>query len=677
LVARARSVRLVWAAAGLAAALALSSDALTPRLAAAEPDPLRDLKAYEAKLRLAADFEMRPSSEGAFGPDPYRLAALADGRFVGLLRGRDQVLLLSSDLKELARTRAPRAPSGITLSEDSTIWVVGELSPRVRGYRVAESGLTEVSSLTVPGALSLRAIDHGPRGVLYIADAVTGRLLSLSAQGELLASAHGGAGLFDVRRVGAVVLTNSLLEHRVSLFRTRDDGAVDGAPYAQIEHDGPIWSMDALELEGERLLVLGGVEDRPLDRSQGFFGHLDSFIYLYRDPGDGRIEALARINVSALGVVTPKAVGVTRRGQRLTVDVTGYGGPMRAELDFALEDLRAAPTSRAFPLPPGTASWARSQTGWVLANPLLDAFGQLEGREPSLVRITDAHSQARSDESRLGEALLFTTLMAPHNSSEGALSRFTCETCHFEAGTDGRTHHTGRRDVHATTKPLRGLFENRPYFSRAHDKNLAEMVHAEFRVAGKGSGADPWFALTASEAPWLQLTATRYSPLELRRALLTFLAELSHRPNPRIIGRTHFSHLERAGQTIFAQRCERCHQARLASDREDLRVPVARWESLVLKSSGPLVWGRVGHEKTGVMPYVDSRGARVPSLRRLDIKRPYFTNGSAKALTDVLRRARFNAAHFYHAPPEPDPPATLQALAPGEQQALLAFLQLL
>ena len=67
--------------------------------------------------------------------------------------------------------------------------------------------------------------------------------------------------------------------------------------------------------------------------------------------------------------------------------------------------------------------------------------------------------------------------MAPSSSSEGAKSRFSCETCHFEGYVDGRTHHTGRGDVRATTKPLVGLFNNRPHFSRALDPDLTTVPY--------------------------------------------------------------------------------------------------------------------------------------------------------------------------------------------------------
>ncbi len=68
----------------------------------------------------------------------------------------------------------------------------------------------------------------------------------------------------------------------------------------------------------------------------------------------------------------------------------------------------------------------------------------------------------------------------------------------------------------------------------------------------------------------------------------------------------------------------------------------------------------------------------MPSLRRLYKKRPYFTNGAAKELRDVLDAARFpteGEGTFYHAGAPLDAP--LAALTDSEKDALLAFLDLL
>ncbi len=84
----------------------------------------------------------------------------------------------------------------------------------------------------------------------------------------------------------------------------------------------------------------------------------------------------------------------------------------------------------------------------------------------------------------------------------------------------------------------------------------------------------------------------------------------------------------------------------------------------MLSREGAIVWGLNEYRKTGIQPYVHELGARVPSLRRLYKKRPYFTNGSAKTLRDVLDRARFGGAPgFFH----DGAPAGLEALSEQEK----------
>src|SRR5204862_7487489 len=117
--------------------------------------------------------------------------------------------------------------------------------------------------------------------------------------------------------------------------------------------------------------------------------------------------------------------------------------------------------------------------------------------------------------------------------------------------------------------------------------------------------------------------------------------------------------------------CAGCHEPRLVTDRPDSRVPFENWERLVLTRQDPIVWARNTYEKTGVVPYVHESGARVPSLRRLYKKRPYFTNGSAPDLDDVLRRAYVSHGSFLHET------ATPGSLDGASRAALRAFLDLL
>ena len=92
-----------------------------------------------------------------------------------------------------------------------------------------------------------------------------------------------------------------------------------------------------------------------------------------------------------------------------------------------------------------------------------------------------------------------------------------------------------------------------------------------------------------------------------------------------------------------------------------------------MSDNAPLVWASNGYRKTGVEPYVHVEGARTTSLRRLYKKRPYFTDGSAKTLEDVLAGVRFQGDGFFHAAA----PAGAKPLSAPEQRALLSFLHLL
>jgi hypothetical protein len=324
---------------------------------------------------------------------------------------------------------------------------------------------------------------------------------------------------------------------------------------------------------------------------------------------------------------------------------------------------------------PGTTALVATPRALVAANPLADAWIAYDGKGPRSVHVAD--DRPTPPRVRLGEALFFTELMAPSNKTDGALSRFTCETCHFEGYVDGRVHHTGRADVHATTKPLVGLFNNRPHFSRALDPDLSAVAENEFRVAGAHSGTDPHFVVDAGDPQFgwlgaLRLDKAAYTAVELRLALMDFLMAFSHRPNPRALGPRSFTELERKGAEAFRDKCEGCHQARSATDQPLSRVPFDRWESLVLSERGPLVWGADSYRRTGVVPYVHENGARIPSLRRLYKKRPYFTNGSAPDVRAVLERVRFVGPDTKHDGTSEG--ATLE----GETiQSLEAFLDLL
>jgi hypothetical protein len=679
---------------------------------ASSPDPLESLRAFENATRARMDFARAQTSDTALGADPYVIRRLVGvgGSFVGLLRGRSKLVELDGSLHEVARLPAPESPTGLAIATNGEVFVVGELSSRVARYRRGRAKLEPAGFIELPGVRAMRDVATGPEGVIYIVEEHDGRLLTLKPGADAEPSSRVTRvdstlchGPVHVLREGRAVLVDCLLDHMVVVRNVDSQGFPTADGETRIVHDGPMWGLDALgdapptetgrgqnPSDAASLLVaVGGVEDHPLDRTEGSFGFVDSFVTLYRVSSASagstwEVTKLSEVNSSELGVVTPKALKLSRSMPgHLELAVAGYGSDRLALLDWKLpiQQNRARglddPTVKARPIPPGSRMMALLPDGsFVIANPLLDAWVHAASDENAIVHVEDDASKKRSADSRLGEALFFTTLMAPWNKSDGRLSRFTCETCHFEGYIDGRTHYTGRGDVHATTKPLLGLLNNRPHFSRALDPDLTTMVDAEFRVAGAKSGHDPWFSLSSSDFPWtagLSIDREKLAPQELRRALMTFLMDFTHRPNPSVVGRARWGDLERSGAAVFRDKCETCHEARLVADDPSTRVPFERWEERVMAREGAIVWARAEYEKTGVVPYVNEKGARVVSLRRLFKKYPYFTNGSAKDLASVLDRVGFASGSFFHE----GAPEWASGLRDEEKAELAAFLDLL
>jgi len=639
---------------------------------------LEELRRFETLERQRTDFAQTVASSELFGADPYRVAGLPDGRLLGLLRGKGELLLLDAELVTLARARAPARASALVAGSPALAFAAGELEGRVYRYQLGD-GLRLKDTIEVPGLHSLRALAYGPPDVLYAASQESPELFVVSgASGpEPVVQRLGQLGRSPERLAvaGRYLVASCLLDHSLVLLELDASGRPSGQSWRAVL-DGPLWGFAAASWGRGVLIAASGVEDHPLDRRIGSFGYIDSFLYVYELRARDGLQRRLAIDTSEHGVLTGRAVSLDVSGAAPTIVVQGYGSPrtLRARLSRELE-LSQLETSES---PPGSADLLQLPGGDLIsANPLLDAFGIAPASGEARV-VPVPSRDPRSAEQKLGEALEFTSLMAPQNSSRGALSRFTCETCHFEGGTDGRVHHTGRGDVVATTKPLRGLFNNRPYFSRALDADLAIMVNNEFRAAGAGSGTSPWFALDLAAQPWLAwlgVSAEQLSPALLRRALASQLMLAAHPPNPFARPARPWSPDEAGGAELFRQRCESCHESRLISDDPQSRVPFADWHDLVFSDAGPIVWARDSYERTGIVPLVHPRGARVPSLRRVYAKYPYFTNGSAPSLEAVTRQARWNSQGFYHRAPEAM--RGLGELTPQERRQLEAFLRLL
>ena len=639
------------------------------------PDPiqhgLEELRRIEAEARAEVDFARRPPASRILGADPYRVAAWGGG-WVGITRGTSRLVVRSGARADVVLA-TPEGPTGLSVAGED-VWVSGRREPSVARYvRGTAGNLAEDARWVVPGAVALRDV-VATEDAVYVVDDVLDALFwaPLDEVGEELAWARQPTceGPIGLERTGDTIVLRCLVDHRVVLRPLGPNGVPDPARDTRITHDGPIWSSAVTATsDGTRWLALGGVEDRPLDRSGGFFGHIDSFLFLYRVSPEGGLERHAELNLSEVGVITPKAMAWTDES---TLVVTGFGGEraVRVRRGDELEVIESVTW------PPGANDVIGTPDGAVVAaNPLLDAWST-GWTLPSLDPVDGPRPSAHAADVRLGEVMIFTSLMAPYNSSRGAHSRFSCETCHFEGHGDGRTHHTGRGEVHATTKPLYGLFNNKPHFTRALDRDLTRVAHAEFRVAGAESGHHPWFQLETAERPWLAAIVGHQrplSPVALRTGVLRFLMAFAHRPNPRLRGREGFTPQEKSGAALFEQRCVSCHAARLSTDDPSSDVPRAEWEAMIFDRGAPIVWASEAYRRVGVEPHVHPDGARTTSLRRVEHKRPYFTNGSVRSLEALVEQLGWRGEEFFHA----GAPADATRLAADEREAILAFLRLL
>lgn len=615
---------------------------------------LRALRGVESAVRSRYDPVVAAPWLDVSGADPYRLVTTSDG-FLGLLRGSRALVRLDAELHERARLPLAEPPTALCVAEDGSAWVASRYGQTLL-HIGADFRVLERRQLPVAGVADLACA-----GQVYVLPADGSALLTLDAAGHELSRTAALPGGLRLLRRGRYLLESSLFARSIRIWELSPRG-VPVREAGRVVHDGTLWAFDARERAGELLIAVAGVEDKPLVRVHGEFENIDSFVWVY-GLREGQLRELSSLNVSEHGLVVPKAVHLRVQGERLTLSVVASGSGRWLRTEIGTAHLETGPTL------PGVSDAVFTDSGISYGSPLFDAWVRVGG---GAVRVDPERRPEPTV--RLGEALFFTELIAPDNDSAGSHSRFSCETCHFEGGVDGRRHHTGRADVTVVTKPLFGLANNRPHFSRAMDPDLSSVSHNEFRVAGAGSGTDPWFTATSARFPWLHelgLERAAVTPLELREALVRFLYAFSPPPNPSTAGRTHFTSLEANGAAAFRLHCGRCHAARLESDDAESSQPFEEWERFIFSPNSPLVWARGDYAKTGVLPYVHDRGTRIPSLRRLGLKPRYFTNGSSPTVEDVLARFRGEA----HA--AEDGSAQAPPLPRETRRALLAFLRLL
>ena len=432
---------------------------------------LATLRREEAELRAHTDFATLPPSSRSLGPNPYALRGMAGTPgYVGILRGDSRVVLLDGQLEVVSSLATAPSPSALATVSGGHVFVAGPLAAALERFRVVGGELEPNGALALPGGTVARALVADDRA-LILADFVGDRLLSLPLRAALAVPPGKASprvtsscqGPFRLALTAHYVAVDCLFEHAV-LVLARDGTGEPGREVARIVHDGPLWSMALLEQKDELLIGAGGVEDHPLDRRDRAFGYVDSYLYLYALEQGGTLVRREALNLGDFGVITPKSLALEERDGAPVLTAFGYGSAGALEL-------RPGASPTFLRSVPGCSDVVVRGERRVCANPLLDAWVDLpRGGEPQLHPVPRAAAGDPPSGDRLGEALFFTALMAPDAASTGRLSRFTCETCHFEGATDGRVHNSGRGEIRVSTRPLFGLFNDAPHF---HARTIA------------------------------------------------------------------------------------------------------------------------------------------------------------------------------------------------------------
>jgi hypothetical protein len=643
--------------------------------------------------------------ESTFGADPYRIRHLArTDQYLILLRNASKIVLCDRHLKIIDSAPGPRHPVAMDLVDDNLLLVGGELSGAIHRYRIGSKGIDALTDIELQDVVSVRDLVYDADSAsLFLIDDFSRRLVQagLPLSEIRQPSVRVGKqrhfpidpGPLRILHVKNHLIIDFLLTHTLQIIPLRC-GVPAFNRATRIVNKGPFWSVSALRMDDKLLIAAGGIENRPFSRKKGEFGYIDSFLYLFtlnRDrDGVFRWDANNRndkrryqsVNLSERGVLTPKALVFSRADQaEPRLWVTGYGSDRAVAYRLGAHGITLERRIRVMPgISDAVLVPNPNGASLVYTTPLLDRVIQRDlskrGKATAPVR-RFLDFPMRFTFTRLGEILFFTDLMTPNNSSRGELSRFTCEACHFEGRFDGRVHFTGRDHIHTATKPVRGLADNIPIFSRAGDRSLSSMVMTEFQVANqfrKGT-----FTIRKDRYPWMSFVENwpaELTPLALRQGLLSFFVKFGHEPNPWRIRHPTLSKRARQGLSVFRDRCADCHQP-LRSTRTGEGVDFDHWSHWLTHENLDLIWGAPFLVRTGVKPYVDPAGARVPSLRRVWTKYPLFTNGSAQTIRDVLEDFRYMGSTVWHhfdtdgLPPE----STAKALTPGEVADLEALLR--
>jgi mono/diheme cytochrome c family protein len=432
-------------------------------------------------------------------------------------------------------------------------------------------------------------------------------------------------------------------------------------------------------------LLLATHEDRVLSREHLAVEGLDSVVLiltpamprqgtLFDDPGPGMRRSLNLTERSHEALVGLDALSFDSTSDRLAIVGAGSDNVLvaRSNADALLSasalTVGANPSAVAF-LPDG-----RLVTADRLSDTISFVSPVAPGDPSAKVQTVTVGRSERRDPGDRGELLFYSRALLPNNVAAGPLSLYTCAACHADGQTDGRRHPSKRNRFFSMTKTCRGLQGTEPFLSIGKPGTFA--AFADNIVATHAQGAldaprtfdrYPVRLRLRERDRWSTVTLT---PEQVRAALAAYMAEIPGERSPFVTpGRRTLKEPERRGFVAFKENCARCHRL-VRSTRDTRTIPDAEIEARLLDGDVALTSADLYDVGT---PVLGEGGNNPPSLRNVWAAAPYFSDGSAPTLQDVLRRTNPETPKV-HAAENVGKPSPLSAAVRDD---LLAFLRAL
>jgi hypothetical protein len=637
-----------------------------------------------------------PVDVGSYRDGHARPRALAfnadDGLLYVALSTSDEVAIVdpaAAPPRLLARKRVCGFPDAIAALPRGGALVACRFEPALRRVERDARNDWRVTALPAGKESGARGLAIAPGGaVAYVASPAAGgvKVVSLAGGGVVQTLATGlspralrlvPAGTLP-RQAAPLLLVSNFIDHTVTVHPV-DAGGRLGEAAQTIKMEAPV--LDLIVASTPPALLLFTHEDRPLDRAHLSVEGLDSGVIVLRaragadpsaaaapfdDPGPGKRTfvnygelATPVIELAGAASADGGAFAVVGAGSDnlLIVPRVTASGPAGI-----IVGVGANPSAVAA-LPGGR---------FVTADRLSDTLSFVAGT--ALVASIDIGTPERPTAAERGELLFYSRALVPNNVATGPLSLYTCAACHDDGHVDGRRHPAKRNRFFSMTKSCRGLGTTAPYLSLGEPATIEGFAdnivttHAQGAERGEvGFDKYPVDVRVRAGAGWDTVTL---SPEELRAALAAYMVRIPPEPSPFVApGQRGLNREERAGLASFRDRCAGCHQLVSDSARGD-RIPARLLERRLLAGEVALTDARLHAVGT---PVLGDGGNNPPSLRGVWEAAPYFSDGSARTLEEVLRRTDPDVPAV-HAPANATRPP---AFTPAERAALLAFLRAL